>query len=450
VPDHHIDRAGRDRAAPGPGAVRRRRRTATGATFVLAASLLAACGGGEGGDNVLTWYTNPDAGGQAEIAARCTEAAGGEYEIRTAVLPREAAAQREQLVRRLAANDDSIDLMSLDPPFIPEFAEAGFLAEIPEDRAEEFTEGVVESAIAGSTWKDELVAVPFWANTQLLWYRKSVAEAAGLDMSQPVTWEQIVQAAQDQDVYVGVQGVRAEALTVWLNALVESAGGSIITDTAAGPQDIELGLTEEPAVRAAEVVKMIADARVAGPAFSTQNEDASATRFEGDQGGFMVNWPFVWPRAVGAAEAGTLDPSVPEDYGWTIYPRVLEDEQARPPYGGINLGVGAFSENTDLAFDAAACITSEENQAYYFVTNGNPASKAAVYDDPEVLEAFPQAPIIRDSLEQAAPRPQTAYYNEVSQSLQRVYHPPSSVTPGETGEEAAELIQAVLRKEQLL
>jgi multiple sugar transport system substrate-binding protein len=60
------------------------------------------------------------------------------------------------------------------------------------------------------------------------------------------------------------------------------------------------------------------------------------------------------------------------------------------------------------------------------------------------------APLIRDSLEQAAPRPLTAYYNEVSQSIQRVYHPPSSVQPGQTGDEAAKLIKAVLRKEQLL
>jgi len=444
----------RDHAGPAPRAGRGRRRRARGtaltASLLLSAGFLAACGGDEGGPPTLTWYINPDSGGQAEIASRCTDAAGGAYTVETAVLPREAAAQREQLVRRLAANDSSIDLMSLDPPFIPEFAEAGFLADIPEEVEERVTEDVVDSAIAGSTWKDELVAVPFWANTQLLWYRESVAEAAGLDMSQPVTWEQIVAAAEEQDKLVGAQGIRAEALTVWLNALIESAGGTIIQDTAVDPGDIELGLTEEPAVRAAEVMDLVAQSSVAGPAFSTQNEDVAATGFESDQGGFMVNWPFVWPRAVGAAESGTLDPSVPDDYGWTIYPRVNEDDEARPPYGGINLGVGAFSDNTDLAFEASECITSEENQAYYFITNGNPASRASVYDDPEVIEAFPQAPVIRDSLEQAAPRPQTAYYNEVSQSLQRTYHPPSSVRPGETGEQASELIKAVLRKEQLL
>jgi len=428
----------------------RPRRTAAVVGVALVTSITAACGGGDEGPPTLTWYINPDSGGQDEIARRCTEAAEGRYDIETALLPREATEQRQQLVRRLAAGDPSIDLMSLDPPFIPEFAEAGFLAPIPEDVAQRVSEGVVESALAGSTWKDELVAVPFWANTQLLWYRKSVAEAAGLDMSQPVTWDQLVQAAQDQDRLLGVQGIRAEALTVWINALVESAGGSVITDPSADPDSLELGLTAEPAQMAAEVMKEVSESGVTGPALSTANEDANATGFESEDGGFMVNWPFVWPRAQQAVEGGTLEASVPEDYGWTIYPQVVEGEESRPPYGGINLGIGAFSENPDLAFEAAECITTAENQAYYFVTNGNPASKASVYDDPKVTEAFPMAPVILESLEQAAPRPQTAYYSEVSTSLQRVYHPTSSVEPGETGEEAADLILAVLNKEQLL
>ncbi|WP_222195483.1 extracellular solute-binding protein [Modestobacter italicus] len=440
-------RAGR----AGPLRSRRVRRALAGAAAAgVLASTLAGCGSDDGGVPTLTWYTNPDSGGQAEIAARCTDEAGGRYRIETSVLPREASEQREQLIRRLAANDASIDIMSLDPPFIPEFAEAGFLAPVPEDVAERVTEDVVDSAIEGSTWDDELVAVPFWANTQLLWYRESVAEAAGLDMTQPVTWDQIVQAAQEQDVRVGVQGIRAEALTVWFNALIESAGGSIIAENSTDPSQIQLGLTSDAGRRATEVMRDIATSGTAGPALSTANEDSTATAFESPEGGFNVNYPFVYPRALAAVEAGTMEASVPEDYGWAIYPRVDAETEAAPPYGGINLGVGAFSQNVDLAYEATECITSTENQAYYFTTNGNPASDTAVYDDPEVLEQFPMAPTIRDSLELAAPRPQTPYYSEVSGGIQRVYHPPSSVDPQETPEAATDLITAVLRKEQLL
>ena len=339
---------GRERRSAASGRRVRRALGATAAAVVLASGL-AACGGGGSGTPELIWYTNPDSGGQAELAARCTEAAGGAYTITTSVLPRESSAQREQLVRRLAANDSSIDIMSLDPPFIPEFAQAGFLAPVPEDVAERVTTDVVASAIEGSTWDGELVTVPWWANTQLLWYRTSVAEAAGLDMTQPITWDQIITAAQDQDRLIGVQGIRAEALTVWFNALIESAGGSIIAENSTDPEQIQLGLTSDAGVRATEVMRDISNSGQVGPALSTANEDSTATGFESDQAGFMVNYPFVYARALAAVEGGTLDQSAVDDYGWAVYPQVDEGTDAAPPYGGINLGVGAYSEHTDLA-----------------------------------------------------------------------------------------------------
>ena len=430
---------------------RPRRALAGAAAVAVLSSVLAACGGGSGGGTpTLNWYVNPDSGGQAEIAARCTEAAQGRYTITVSTLPRDSPSQREQLVRRLAAEDNSIDLMSLDPPYIPEFAQAGFLAPVPEDVAQRVTQGVVQSAIDGATWNDELVTIPFWANTQLLWYRKSVTQAAGLDMTQPVTWDQIVQAAQQTGTTVSAQGTRSESLTVWLNALIESAGGSIIAKNSTDPDEIQLGLTSDAGVRAAEVMRSVADSGVTGPAFSTANEDANATQFEGPDAGFMVNWPFVWGRALAAVEAGTMEQSVPDDYGWAIYPRVDAGTESAPPYGGINLGVGTFSKHPDLAYEATECITSDDNQAYYMISNGNPAASIAVYDDPTVIEAFPMAPVIRQSLEQAAPRPQTPYYSEVSGGIQREYHPPSSVDPQTTPERASDLITSVLRGDQLL
>lgn len=426
------------------------RKSATLVALVVTTSGLAACAA-DTGPPTLTWYINPDNGGQAEIAQRCTDASDGAYRIQTSLLPREASAQREQLARRLAASDDSIDLMSLDPPFIPEFAEAGFLADIPDDVADAVTENVVQGAIDGSTWKDELVAVPFWANTQLLWFRKSVADAAGLDPeNEPVTWQQIMGAAQSQDKFLGVQGIRAEALTVWINALVASAGGEIIENPDAPADEVQLGLETDAGRAAADIIGTIGRDGLGGPALSNEDENASMLLFQGDQGSFMVNWPFVWAATSAAVDQGNLDASVLDDIGWAQYPAVVEGETSRPPYGGINIGVGAFSPHTDEAFDAVQCIVSVENQAYYFATNGNPASNTEAYDDPQVRDAFPMAEVIRDSLENAAPRPQTPYYNEVSTGLQTTWHPPSSVQEDATPETSSVLITDVLRGEKLL
>ena len=47
---------------------------------------------------------------------------------------------------------------------------------------------------------------------------------------------------------------------------------------------------------------------------------------------------------------------------------------------------------------------------------------------------------IRDSLQQAVPRPQTPYYNEVSTGLQQTWYPPSSVNPDTTPQKSTDLI----------
>src|SRR2546423_9035736 len=159
----------------------------------VVASTVAACGGSSG-TPTLNGYINPDSGGQAQLAKACSDP-GGRYRIKTSVLPNDATAQREQLVRRLAANDSSIDLMSLDPPFVAEFANAGFLYPITEQDVSTFTDGVLKGPVASATWKDKLVAAPFWANTQLLWYRKSVALKAAIDpRGAPLSWDRVIKA----------------------------------------------------------------------------------------------------------------------------------------------------------------------------------------------------------------------------------------------------------------
>ena len=150
-------------------------------------------------------------------------------------------------------------------------------------------------------------------------------------MTQPVTWDQIIKAAQDQDKLIGAQGTRAESLTVWLNALIESAGGHIIEKNRDARGRSSSGSTSDAGVRAAEIMRDVADSGQVSPALLDRDEDAGATGFEGDDGGFMVNWPFVWTRANAAVEAGTLDQSVIDDFGWALWPRVDADTPAAPP-----------------------------------------------------------------------------------------------------------------------
>ena len=77
--------------------------------------------------------------------------------------------------------------------------------QVPAQYKDKLVEDAVKPIVDAATWKGKLVAAPMWANTQLLWYRKSVAQQAGIDMTQPVTWDQLIEAAQKTKKTVGVQ-----------------------------------------------------------------------------------------------------------------------------------------------------------------------------------------------------------------------------------------------------
>jgi multiple sugar transport system substrate-binding protein len=419
---------------------------------VVAPVALFGCGGDDDdGSASLTWYINPDNGGQATLAAQCSEASGGAYSIETQVLPNEADAQREQLVRRLAAQDSSIDLMSLDPPFVAEFANAGYLLVIdnPEDVAT-FTDGVLDAPLQTAYWNDQLVAPPFWANTQLLWYRKSVAEAAGVDPTAGnFTWEQMISAAEDQGKRIGVQARRYEGYMVWINALVLSGGGEIIQNVEAGA-DATPSMASPAGNDAAEVVGNLAASPAAPADMSTAGEEEARSLFQSDAGSFMVNWPYVYSAAKESVAAGAIDQSVVDDIAWARYPRISEGLPSSPPLGGINLAIGNFTEHPDEALAAAKCITSPESNVQYMLESGNPAARSAAYDDPEVQAAYPMADLIRESIDSAGPRPITPYYGDVSTSVQRTWHPPGDVVAPDTPEETDTYMSEVLSGDRLL
>jgi multiple sugar transport system substrate-binding protein len=183
---------------------------------------------------------------------------------------------------------------------------------------------------------------------------------------------------------------------------------------------------------------------------STAGEEEARALFQGDDGSFMVNWPYVYGAAKAAVESGALDQSVVDDIGWARYPRVSSDEPSAPPLGGINLAIGNFTDHPDEAIDAVKCITSLKSNIQYMVEAGNPAARSATYDDPAVLEAFPMAPLIRDSINDAGPRPITPYYGDVSTSVQRTWHPATSVKDPQTPEKTDTYMSEVLQGDRLL
>jgi multiple sugar transport system substrate-binding protein len=418
----------------------RRVLAATGA-LALAAGLLSGCSGG-GGTPLLTWYAMPDNGGAGARAQQCADASGGAYRVRLETLPNDATQQREQLVRRLAAGDSSIDVVSVDVVYTAEFANAGFLRPYTTDEQARLTAGMLPAPVETGMWKNTLYAVPFKSNAQLLWYRKSLAAAADVDpTSAGFTWDEMIKAAVGQSKKISEQGARYEGYMVWINALVLSGGGQILENADAG-RDARPDLQSRAGEKAAEIIGNLA--RSTAPAdLSTAKEEQGRATFQSDDGMFMLNWPYVLAAARSAVKEGNLPQSVVDDIGWARYPRVFPDMPSAPPLGGANLGIGNYSKHPDEAVALVECVNTLEKATQYMLDEGEPSPYAASYDDPEVRENYPNADLIRDSIAHGGPRPLTPFYVDVAGSVIQTWHPPDSVnaeTPARTDEFMADVL----------
>ena len=435
------------------------------ATASMLLALLTACGGSSG-RITLTWYTNPDPGGQAAVARACSTS---KVLIKNQVLPQDAGQQRIQLARRLAAHDSGIDLMSLDPVFNAEFANAGFLAKIPESVQAKLKQQSFKGAVKAATWNGELVVLPFWSNTQVLWYRKDAARKAGLDMTKPVTWDQIIGAAdklnkkaRSNDTRVGVQANKYEGYVVWINALVAGAGGDLITQAAKGA-DARVDVDSDAARKAAGVIQKLSDSTAAEPDLSVSNEGtvlpylypARGGKVVKNAGGFLVNWTFVYSNEKGLTSKSPAEGGITKkdfaNLGWAPYPATSAGQPSRPPYGGIGIGVSKYSGHPDEAMKAAACIVSPKSQGINADLTGNMPASAAGYQYPALQKAYPAdlLKLFQDSVDNAAPRPATPYWSDISGALQSTWHSPRSVNQ-DTPKKSASFVEDVLKGRSLL
>jgi multiple sugar transport system substrate-binding protein len=409
----------------------------------LAIAWLAACGGDSAGsgERTLSFFVAIQPGGTIEeVAKRCSEESNGRYEIEPEFLPTDASQQREQLVRRLGADDSSIDIIGMDVIWTGEFANAGWVEEWIGKRKREVTEKVFPGVIETASFEDKLYAAPFNTNTQLLWYRKDLVKKA------PLTWDKMIDEAErlgsDNAGTIQVQANRYEGFTVWANALIESAGTQLLS----GPEKVDLA--EGPTTRALEVMGRFANSSAAPPSLSTSNEDTSRIAFESGESAFMTNYTFAYASAKEEA------PEIAKNMGFARFPRIDARRPSKPPLGGFNLAVSSFSENKDVAFDAAACLASRKSQMTAVELDGLPPSRSDLYATKTVTEAYPGfAELVKRSIEAAGPRPSTAAYQDVSLAVQRSLHPPDKIDPEDASSVYDELrsnLEDAVKREGLL
>jgi multiple sugar transport system substrate-binding protein len=384
--------------------------------------VLVCAGSGASGNGPVTlkWYVFPEPSGSfARAAAACTAASDGRYRIAINFLSTSSDQQRVSLVRRLAANDSSIDILAMDVDWTAEFANAQWIRPVPAALAANIRSVDLPGPVQTATYRQRIWAAPVNSNTELLWYRKDLLR----DIHKPVptTWSQMIDdgielARLDKPHYIEEQGARYEGLTVWFNSLVESAGGQVIT----GGNRVVLGQAAEIA---AAIMHRVATSSAAEPSLNVAMEGSSDVAFDHGNAAFEINYPFVYQSAIATNAA------IAKQMGWAPFPEVVSGRAPHVSIGGYNLAVSAHSAHPTLAFDAISCLTKEQYEIAYAVKGGLAPVRTAIYGIPSFDRAYPFHALIESQLRTYGIRPQTPSYADVTLAIQNALTPTSAIRP---------------------
>jgi len=301
------------------------------------------------------------------------------------------------------------------------------LIDLYEYGAEEYVAGHFERIVENNTTADgRLVAMPWFSDAGLLYYRQDLLDEYGLEV--PTTWSELEEYAgiimdgerENNPDFEGFvwQGNAYEGLTCnVLEWFASNQGGTIIS-----PEGVITVNNERNHEILAKAAGWVGDITPSGVT-AMMEEDARAIWHDGNAA-FMRNWPYAFSTTM------DTDAFAPEDFGVAPLP-AGEDGEPAGTLGGWNLGVSRYSDHPEEAAKLAIFMASEEVQKMRAIDASLNPTIEALYEDEEILEASPLFGDLYDVFINAVPRPSTITGADYSAVSNIVYSEVHAVLTGE-------------------
>lgn len=278
------------------------------------------------------------------------------------------------------------------------------------------------SIVANNTADGKLIAMPWFTDAGMLYYRKDLLEKHG--EKAPTTWEELAATAkkiQDAERKAGnadmqgfvFQAKAYEGLTCDAVEWLWSYGGGNIVDDK-GNITVNNPKAAKALNTAASWIGTIAPTGV----LNYGEEDARGV-FQSGNAVFMRNWPYAWSLGNGK------DSKIAGKIGVSALPKGGADGKNAATLGGWQLAVSKYSKNPKEAADLVMYMTSKEIQKERAIKGSYNPTIPSLYQDKDVLAAAPFFGDLYNVFTSAVPRPATATglkYNEVSAAFWNATH----------------------------
>lgn len=328
-------------------------------------------------------------------------------EVEAQAIPNASDLAHQLLLTALEGGGGDLDVFVLDVIWAPEFARAGWLADLseafpPARLRDELLPGPVETAVQGG----RTFAVPWYVDVGVLYWRTDLAPRA------PRTYRELAamaRAAMARDPSLRGfvwQGRQYEGLSCNAFEAIWGHGGEPL-------QDGRMVL-DAPAARAGLTwLRELVASGLSPASVTTAAEEESRRVFQDGRAVFMRNWPYALPllEAPGSPVRGRV----------AVAPLPTVDGAPGPgALGGWHLGVSARLPPARRAAAEAlvAHLTSPEAALTLALAYGRNPARRALYADPRLRDGAPGIAALEPLLVRARPRPVTPYYGLVADALQ--------------------------------
>lgn len=276
--------------------------------------------------------------------------------------------------------------------------------------------------VENNTVDNRLVAIPWFASTGLLYYRKDLLDK--YDEPVPQTWQELTATAQRIQTAERAagntrlwgfvwQGRAYEGLTCAALEWVASHNGGTIVD--------HTGQITINNPRAAAALELAASwvGTITPPGVLNYGEEEARGVFQSGNAVFMRNWPYAW--ALAQAE----DSPVRGKVGVGSLPKGGPDGRHAATLGGWQLAVSRYSRHPELAADLIMHLASRDEQRRRAIQAAYIPTIPPLFDEAAILAANPFFRTLGDTVRGAVARPSTATgtaYNRLSSRFWNAVH----------------------------
>ncbi len=342
------------------------------------------------------------------------------HRVRFVDLPNSSTERLALIQQMLAGHSTRIDIYPLDIVWPGQLASE--LLDLKPLLERTDIEGFAEADLRSDTVDGRLVALPYFADVALLYYRKDLLDAFGLPV--PHSWEELGRVAAQAQRRARARGATRIWGYVWQGAAYEglgcnalewiaAAGGGTLVDAHSGRVTIDNPLARAALEMARGWIGTISPLDV----LNMQEEQARAA-FQSGHAVFMRNWPYA--RALlehaGSAVRGRV--------GVALLP-AGPGGQSAATLGGWQLAVSRYSRHPREAAALVAYLTAPRQQRTDALRAGMLPTRVALYEDARLRASVPDFALLTQALRQGVARPSSVtgvHYARVSAAFYVAVH----------------------------